>query len=109
MRVEESPERPGVGIIARGDLDGGVECNLTDCRMRFERFPGLAEIGSCFEQVDVALAKASYKRCVGTLKEVVDIGRVSIGLELDEECVRVVLNVGAVFEHDVRKLIGVAP
>ena len=46
---------------------------------------------------------------MGTLEEVVDIGRVGIGLELDEECVRVVLNISAVLEHDVRKLIGVAP
>ena len=109
MRVEESPERPCLGIIARGDLNGGVECNLTDCRMRFERFLGFDEVGSCLEKVDVALAEASDKRCVGTLEEVVDIGRVGIGLELDEECVRVVLDISAVFEHDVRKLIGVAP
>ena len=45
--------------------------------------------------VDVALAEhASDKRCVGTLEDVVDIGRSGIGLELDEECVQVVLDVG---------------
>ena len=77
--------------------------------MRFERLPGLVEIGSCFEQVDIALAEPSDERCVGDVEQLVDVGGIGIGLELDEECVGVVVDVGAVFEHDVGKLIGVAP
>ena len=107
--AEESPERSGIRVVGRGDMNGGVECHLTDGGMRFERFPGLVEIGSCFEQVDIALAEPSDERCVGEAEQIVDVGGIGIGLELDEECVGVVVDVGAVFEHDVGKLIGVAP
>ena len=108
LRAEEPPKRSGFGVVARRDVDGGVERHVTDRRMGLEGFLGLVEVGSRFEQVDVALTKAFDESGVGAFEQGVHVGGIGVRFEFDEECVGVVCNVGAVLEHDLCKLVGVA-